>query len=172
MDPECGCCGCSGCCPEGVLKTLYVSGGILGDESVALVCENCAGPCEDATLKQWKGSFVTGWYHRFGYGSGCSILSHWYFRARLNFIWTCGSGYSLSVVTLVEEEAHITPGGPPVGSSLESDVQTVATGCGPLLNIFNEICIGNGWMLTEPAVHCGADPPGTIQCPQTYTVTI
>ena len=174
----CGCGGnCAGCCPEGIPKTIYVSGGILGAETVALRCEGCdIGPCDDATLIQWKGSFVTGWYHLFGYGSGCSILTHWYFRARINFIWTCGSGYSLSAVALVEEEAHITPGGPPAGSgpesSLGSDSQTVSDGCGPLLNVFDEICIGNGWMLTVPVVHCGADPPGTIRCNQTYIVTI
>ena len=164
---------CVGCCPEGVPKTLYVSGGILGTESVALTCEDCdIGPCDDATLKVWKGSFITGWYYLFGYGSGCSVLTRWYFRARLDFTWTCGSGYNLTVSATVFEEAHITPGGPPVGSGLGSDTQNVGTGCGPLLNIFDDLCVGDGWMLTEPAVHCGADPPGTIRCPQIYVVTI
>ena len=164
---------CGGCCPEGIPKTLYLSGGVLGSESVALTCENCnIGPCDDATLKQWKGSFITGWYYMFGYGSMCTILSRWYFRAKLEFIWTCGSGYNLTVSATVFEEAHITPGGPSVGSSLGSDTQNVDSGCDPLLNIFNEICVGNGWMLTEPAVHCAGDPPGTVRCPQEYIVTV
>lgn len=160
---------CVGCCAEGIPKTLYVSGGILGESTLALNCTDCdLQPCDDATLKTWNGSFVTGWYLAFGYGSGCTILSRYRFRARLNFAWTCGSGFNLSVTAVVEENDPafdaITLG--------DNSTQNVSEGCGPLLNIFDNICIGDGWMLTEPAVHCAADPPGTVRCPQTYVVTI
>ncbi len=166
---------CAGCCPEGIPSTLYVSGGILGGTTLALGCVDkdtglgCdVGPCDDATLKTWNGSFVTGWYVMNGYGSGCDILSRHRFRARLNFAWTCGSGYNLSVTAVVEEN---DPTYDPITLG-DNSTQNVSDGCGPLLNIFDNICVGNGWMLTIPPGHCGEVTPTQVVCPQTYIVTL
>ena len=54
----------------------------------------------------------------------------------------------------------------------DNSTQNVSDGCGPLLNIFDDICIGNGWMLTIPPGHCGEIVPGQVVCPQTYIVTL
>lgn len=166
---------CSGCCPEGVPSTLYVSGGLLGGTILALNCVDkdtglsCdVGPCDDATLKTWNGSFVTGWYVMNGYGSLCTVISRYRFRARLNFAWTCGSGYNLSVTAVVEEN---DPTYDPITLG-DNSTQNVSDGCGPLLNIFDNICIGNGWMLTIPPGHCGEVTPTQVVCPQTYIVTL
>lgn len=164
------CCGNCECCDEGVPTTLYVSGPLLEDGPLALTCETCeSNPmCLGTTLKTWTGSYVTRWYLMFGYGSECTIISRYRFRARLNFAWTCGSGFNLSVTAVTEEN---DPAYDPITLGDFSN-QNVTTGCNPLLNVFDNICIGNGWMITEPAVHCAGDPPGTIRCPQTYVVTL
>jgi hypothetical protein len=166
---------CAGCCPEGIPSTLYVSGGLLGGTTLALGCVDkdtglgCdVGPCDDATLKTWNGSFVTGWYVMNGYGSECTLISRYRFRARLNFAWTCGSGYNLSVTAVVEEN---DPTYDPITLG-DNSTQNVSDGCGPLLNIFDNICVGNGWMLTIPPGHCGEVTPTQVVCPQTYIVTL
>ena len=168
LDCDCGCGVCSGCCPEGVPKTLYISGGHLGDTVLALGCEDCdIGPCDDATLKIWKGSFITDWYYMTGFGSGCDLLSRSRFRMKLNFEWTCGSGYNLSVVAEVYE---YDPAYDPI-SGIDSSYQNVSFGCDPLLNIFDDICLGMGWKLAFQT-DCLDTPPDAVPCPQTYVVTI